>query len=559
MGSPRNRGLYFRDEWGWFGTLNAVEYSTDLTEVLAVINAIPVTDDAIEEESTDPVLFDEIQEYYPMLPHADMALVRRLEQLCRKYPTEAKIRNHLAAAYQYMGKESKATQTSRAIFRDFPDYLFARVNEVAFLLGKDQPDEALKLLGPRLSLTDLYPETELFHLSELRSFYHSVAMYHFYQDRDELADGVARHLLERHPDPHPPLESLRKGIELKRMQGDLRRMDEEQARMIRVREGKKEENFSKELPKLNHRELEILYRRDYDLGKEKVEELLALPRVSLVADLEVILRDCFARTAYFQKLARRSGNEHKLFGVIHALFLLGELEARESLAVVLETLEAHGEALEFWLGDGMDEDLWQPLYQLVGDDLERVTAWFLSPGRSHQARNLMSGAVVQGVFHQPERAGAIFEWLGGMLKALLEVSEEDNVYDTRVAQELVAWMLDFCLKEHHELVLEFYGRPDYQQSFLGKLEEIEEDLLADPPEIKRDLLGIVKCYRRFTEPQKQNGGFDRETMAARLKQLAPDSQILKELSETSSTQSESAGRNDPCPCGSGKKYKKCCL
>ncbi|MDT8324176.1 MAG: SEC-C metal-binding domain-containing protein, partial [Bacteroidota bacterium] len=21
----------------------------------------------------------------------------------------------------------------------------------------------------------------------------------------------------------------------------------------------------------------------------------------------------------------------------------------------------------------------------------------------------------------------------------------------------------------------------------------------------------------------------------------------------------SVGRNDPCPCGSGKKYKKCCL
>lgn len=374
-----------------------------------------MTDDAIEEESTDPVLFDEIQEYYPLLPHADMALVRRLEQLCRKYPTEAKIRNHLAAAYQYMGKES--------------------------------------------------------------------------------TDGVARHLLERHPDPHPPLESLRKRIALKRMQGNLRRMDEERARMIRVREGKKEENFSKELPKLNHRELEILYRRDYDLGKEKVEEMLALPRVSLVADLEVILRDCFVRTAYFQKLARRSGNDHKLFGVIHALFLLGELEARESLAVVLETLEAHGEALEFWLGDGMYEDLWQALYQLVGDDLERVTAWFLSPGRSHQARNLMSGAVVQGVFHQPERAGAIFEWLGEMLKALLEVSEEDNVYDTRVAQELIACMLDFCLKEHHEQVLEFYERPDYQRTFLGKLEEIEEQLLADPAKIeasKRDLLGIVE-------------------------------------------------------------------
>jgi uncharacterized protein YecA (UPF0149 family) len=24
------------------------------------------------------------------------------------------------------------------------------------------------------------------------------------------------------------------------------------------------------------------------------------------------------------------------------------------------------------------------------------------------------------------------------------------------------------------------------------------------------------------------------------------------------TSGEKAGRNDPCPCGSGKKYKKCC-
>jgi uncharacterized protein YecA (UPF0149 family) len=25
------------------------------------------------------------------------------------------------------------------------------------------------------------------------------------------------------------------------------------------------------------------------------------------------------------------------------------------------------------------------------------------------------------------------------------------------------------------------------------------------------------------------------------------------------TVSQSVGRNDPCPCGSGKKYKKCCI
>jgi uncharacterized protein YecA (UPF0149 family) len=30
-------------------------------------------------------------------------------------------------------------------------------------------------------------------------------------------------------------------------------------------------------------------------------------------------------------------------------------------------------------------------------------------------------------------------------------------------------------------------------------------------------------------------------------------------SARASPRSEKVGRNDPCPCGSGKKYKKCCL
>ncbi len=28
--------------------------------------------------------------------------------------------------------------------------------------------------------------------------------------------------------------------------------------------------------------------------------------------------------------------------------------------------------------------------------------------------------------------------------------------------------------------------------------------------------------------------------------------------ETIRSEKESVGRNDPCPCGSGRKYKKCC-
>jgi len=35
-------------------------------------------------------------------------------------------------------------------------------------------------------------------------------------------------------------------------------------------------------------------------------------------------------------------------------------------------------------------------------------------------------------------------------------------------------------------------------------------------------------------------------------------EIAKEFNRSKQAVSEKIGRNDPCPCGSGKKYKKCC-
>lgn len=35
-------------------------------------------------------------------------------------------------------------------------------------------------------------------------------------------------------------------------------------------------------------------------------------------------------------------------------------------------------------------------------------------------------------------------------------------------------------------------------------------------------------------------------------------EIAKEYKASRQAKSEHVGRNDPCPCGSGKKYKKCC-
>ena len=102
----------------------------------------------------------------------------------------------------------------------------------------------------------------------------------------------------------------------------------------------------------------------------------------------------------------------------------------------------------------------------------------------------------------------------------------------------------------------------------------------DPAEIESDALDAAFAIQALAEvPQMLNmldefrGENSRETMLARYREsLADDADFLREiwgearaepppsrpLETTFRRDAPKVGRNDPCPCGSGKKYKKCC-
>ena len=48
--------------------------------------------------------------------------------------------------------------------------------------------------------------------------------------------------------------------------------------------------------------------------------------------------------------------------------------------------------------------------------------------------------------------------------------------------------------------------------------------------------------------------------SSELPKLRSEAEALRQKRiSTSKTERRKIGRNEPCPCGSGKKYKKCCL
>lgn len=129
-------------------------------------------------------------------------------------------------------------------------------------------------------------------------------------------------------------------------------------------------------------------------------------------------------------------------------------------------------------------DFWQPLCLVASDQLEVVKAWLLAPGRNCLARNLLLEAMTQIVFDDPSREEEILAWLGEIMEALLKAGEEENIYDTRVAQKLAWLFLDFCRREYHDLIVRFAERPDFQPTVLGDLAAMEEVLLAESPVVR---------------------------------------------------------------------------
>ncbi|MDD2969471.1 MAG: SEC-C metal-binding domain-containing protein [Lachnospiraceae bacterium] len=83
------------------------------------------------------------------------------------------------------------------------------------------------------------------------------------------------------------------------------------------------------------------------------------------------------------------------------------------------------------------------------------------------------------------------------------------------------------------------------------LEEMEADtkvsLAFDKELLYKNMVGAGADW--LYELEEWNSIFDEETRASLYKEQKKSSTVVKE---------EKVYPNDPCPCGSGKKYKKCC-
>jgi len=229
----------------------------------------------------------------------------------------------------------------------------------------------------------------------------------------------------------------------------------------------------------------------------------------------------------------------------YALHLLTEMGETAAAPEVLR-MARHPKVDEL-LGDDVAEFLPAMLAILCRSDLDAIHALILDPEADEFAR--ASGVRALGIaflsgFHDREalsrRVGELWQGLG---------AEYDGIH----WDSLAVLCADFRLVEWKDQMQKAFDEGLFDPGYCSPeelLATIEKPFNAEPHESRSD-------YRRYSnvvdgmswwecfKPGPGNDEADHETM--------------RDATHATVRRAEpKVGRNDPCPCGSGRKYKKCC-
>jgi tetratricopeptide (TPR) repeat protein len=481
--------------------------------------------------------------YYEAQNRNDKKIIAKLTQLILQYPSVPQLKNYLSVAYNSHGKTEKAMEVNNRILAEHPDYLFAKLNMANDCIEKEEFGKVPEILGDLMEIKELYPGRDLFHLAEVTGFFKTAIRYYAAIENLELAENRFELLKDIAPD-HPDTKQAEYFVMSVRLKKATERMEEERKQAIEPVINKKAGISTKQkAPQFNHPEIPDLYRYGLAIPHDKLKAIIALPGRSLIEDLEKILSDAVDRYGYFKKLKYK--DETHSF-VLHALFLLKEIKARESLPKILSFLEYDDEFIDFWIGDHKTETIWQCIYDLGMTNTSLLNQFLKQPGIDAYNKAAVAAALCQMVLHHPERREEILAIYSGLFSFFSHAAISDNVIDTEFIGLAIGDAIDCNLHELLPDIKILYDKRYVALGINGDYEDVEEEFNRSiKSSHKRILYDIFNLYDHILSTWAGYKEDDND--------FSGKPNILRQAV------SEKIGRNDPCPCGSGKKYKKCCL
>ncbi len=238
---------------------------------------------------------------------------------------------------------------------------------------------------------------------------------------------------------------------------------------------------------------------------------------------------------------------------LHAAMILGLIPGEDAGLLLLEFMRRvaveRDEDMEDWLSGwwpalfrNKPESVVQALHGLCAD---RSFDWHV---RSHAMEPIIAAAERRG-------SGQLDE---ALVWAAAIAADETEDWDLRLS--VGSTLLDFVPAAHRPLLENLAERQSGLGAWFSK-KNVEEAYLANEPRPQwHRFKDPWEFYRLGAIAKRQDRWAKEASEEEAAEEAAADEYaglgdiVLPYVRET-----PKIGRNDPCPCGSGKKYKKCCL
>ncbi len=247
-------------------------------------------------------------------------------------------------------------------------------------------------------------------------------------------------------------------------------------------------------------------------------------------------------------------------GHIFAIYLLAEFQAREALPAVLEAVSLPGDASLELFEDVITEDLDRILAILAADSLEVIEGLIVNRSLNEYVRRAAARTylllVRDGVLTRQEAVRSLEEQLK---QAIAERDEEG-------ATGLVAALHDFAPVEAAETIAQAYRFGLVDRGLIGK-HHIDRAIAMGEAHFQDSLerchpsrVDTVAELRHWACFRTSGNVRDPDTNTESILLDGHEDALIKSNAGTGTIRQATAavGRNAPCPCGSGKKFKKCC-
>ena len=310
-----------------------------------------------------------------------------------------------------------------------------------------------------------------------------------------------------------------------------------------------------------------LYQKDYFIDEAVLREIIALGSDVAAPELLKIVDDTLASF----NLEEHGEDWYHTFYFLHALYLLDELEAYETLDVCLRILRRDDAFWEYWFGDYIYEELPELVARAGRDELSACMAAVEDGTYSLEARMIVAQALLRIVAWQPQKRPLIMDFFRRYLQKIIAQAQAGQLEEAFPADDDqpygydVHTYLGFLLAELQEHNATGLTEEIRQLHRLGVVDESiaggEQDLDFRQANVPRPP-SIFARYRTLREGTGEDSPFNPDAEAVRARKALEKQKRRRNADAAAVSQALAApkpGRNDPCPCGSGQKYKKCCM